>query len=99
MTSVLGKSFNGNGGAQPSKGESAFKSAMEAADDLLHRLRNGAEDTAAARSVLGDIWAQAHNRPFMTTVYQAVQEAKSGPEILREARLHHLLVDKRGRRV
>lgn len=66
-----------------SRGDIAYARAMSASDDLLYRIREAGRETDAAREVIADIWSQASNIPFMTTVYEAVQEAKSGPELAR----------------
>lgn len=58
----------------------AYEEAMGVSNELIARMRESAESNDAARAVMADIWAQNHNIPFMTTVYQSVQEAKSGPE-------------------
>jgi len=82
------------------KGDIAYDRAMDASADLLFRIREAERETSAARSVFADIWSQASNTPFMTTVYQAVQEAKSGPETLREhsARLTPIRINGGGHR-
>jgi hypothetical protein len=68
--------------------EITYRRAMGVSKDLLNRMREASQSKDAARAVMADVWAQAHNVPFMTTVYEAVQEAKSGPETaLNEHRL------------
>jgi hypothetical protein len=73
-----------------SKGDAAYMRAMDASDDLLCRIREAERETAAARAVIADVWSQAQNAPFMTTVYEAAQEAKSGPAALRETARHYI---------
>jgi hypothetical protein len=51
---------------------------MAFSDDLLRRMQDNSRSTDAARAVMADVWAQNRNIPFMTTVYEAVAEAKSG---------------------
>jgi hypothetical protein len=58
----------------------AYEEAMGVSNDLIARMREAGDSTDAARAVMADIWAQNHNIPFLTTVYESVQEAKSGPE-------------------
>lgn len=69
------------------KGDIAYEQAMRASADLLHRIREAGRESDAAREVMADVWSQSQNIPFMTTVYQAVQEAKTGPSIARAARI------------
>lgn len=76
MTSILGRIF----GRKPeSRGDGAYREAMRVSGDLLRRMGEHSASTDAARAVMADVWAQHRNIPFLTTVYEAVQEAKSGP--------------------
>ena len=68
------------------RGDIAYDRAMKASSDLLVRIRESGREMDVARSVMADIWSQAENTPFMTTVYEAVQEAKTGPDTARDAR-------------
>lgn len=68
------------------KGDVAYARAMDASSDLIHRIREAGREADVARSLTSDIWSQSRNIPFLTTVYEAVQEAKAGPEIVRD---HH----------
>jgi hypothetical protein len=79
MTSLLGRIFNGKPppAPGPSRGEAAYAKAMATSDDLLTRMRSASQSTDPFRALLADIWAQHHNVPFMTTVVEAVEEAKS----------------------
>jgi len=97
---ILGLPAEGNGHHHdaPSKGDTAYMRAMDASDDLLYRIREAERETAAARAVIADVWSQAQNIPFMTTVYEAVQEAKSGPAVVREQRYIPILINGRGHR-
>lgn len=63
------------------KGDVAYERAMRESSDLIHRIKEAGREVDVARSLTADIWSQADNIPFLTTVYQAVQEAKTGPEI------------------
>jgi hypothetical protein len=86
MTSVLGRIFGKDeeDAAAPSRGDAAFAQAMHVSDDLLLRIREAERETSAARAIMADVWSQAQNIPFLTTVYEAVQEAKTGPDVFRE---------------
>lgn len=65
------------GGFHARSSDAAYSRAMSASDDLIQRMHENSRSTDAARAVMADIWAQNHNVPFMTTVYEAVQEAKA----------------------
>lgn len=80
------------------RGDAAYDRAMDASADLLFRIREAGREADVARSVTADIWSQAQNVPFMTTVYQAVQEAKSGPESMRDQRYMPILINGRAHR-
>lgn len=82
MTSILGRIFPDRTGGPvvPSRGDIAYADAMRESDDLLRRMRESSGSSDAARAIMSDVWAQSHNIPFLTTVYESVQEAKSGPE-------------------
>lgn len=75
MTSILGRLF----GRRPAPDDS-YARAMIISGDLLTRMREASESTDAARAVMADVWAQNNNVPFLTTVYEAAQEAKSSIE-------------------
>ena len=55
----------------------AYQQAMGASDDLIRRMRESSGSHDAARAVMSDIWAQHHNIPFMTSVYETVREMKA----------------------
>lgn len=57
-----------------------YARAINESSDLLRRMREHSGSTDAARAVMADVWAQNHNVPFMTTVYETVQELKSGTD-------------------
>lgn len=67
-----------------SRGDHLYHEAMRQSTDLVRHMRDCSMSTDAARAIMADVWAQNHNIPFLTTVYEAVQEAKTGPEIFRE---------------
>lgn len=77
MTSLLGKIF---GGHAETPGEVSYKQAMKVSDELLERMRETSRSTDAARAIMADVWAQNHNVPFITTVFESVEEMKSGAE-------------------
>jgi hypothetical protein len=81
MMSILGRIF---GLRAPGAGDIAYDRAMNESADLLNQMREHSCSTDAARAVMADVWAQNHNIPFVTTVYQVVQEMKSGIEQQRE---------------
>lgn len=56
----------------------AYHKAMGVSDDLLHCLRGRSDPNDAARSVISDVWSYHHNIPFLTSVYETVQEMKVG---------------------
>lgn len=82
------------------KGDVFYDKAMDASADLIHRIREAGREADVARSLTSDIWSQSENIPFLTTVYQAVQEAKAGPEIARDYQTRYipLLINGRGHR-
>jgi hypothetical protein len=79
MTSIIARIFNGAlaAPASPSRGDIAYAKAIASSDDLIRRMQEASRSKDAVRAVMADIWAQRHNVPFMTTVVEAVQEAKS----------------------
>lgn len=80
------------------RGDIAYDRAMKASSDLLVRIKEAGREMDVARSVMADVWSQAENTPFMTTVYQAVQEAKTGPDTARDARFIAIAMNGRGHR-
>jgi hypothetical protein len=80
MTSILGRIFGSNKSPPPlpGPGEVAFEKVMSESRALRARMRAASQSTDAARAIMADIWAQNHNVPFMTTIFQAVAEVKSG---------------------
>lgn len=56
----------------------AYVNAINESSDLLRRMREHSQSTDAARAIMADVWAQNHNIPFLTTVYETVQELNSG---------------------
>jgi hypothetical protein len=60
------------------RGDGAYYEAMRVSGELLKRMGDASISTDAARALMADVWAQKRNIPFLTTVYEAVQEAKSG---------------------
>lgn len=77
MRDLLARIFHSHA---ETRGDSAFREAMRASADLLRNMGHASASTSAARAIIADVWAQSDNTPFLTTVYESVQEAKSGPE-------------------
>lgn len=77
MTGLLGRIF---GVRAEAAGDVAYHEAMRVTSDLITKMRESSNSTDAARAIMADVWAQNHNMPFLTTVYESVQEAKSGPD-------------------
>mgnify|MGYP003386932472 CR=1 FL=1 len=80
MTSILGKIFHTRPlpPPLPTKADRTYARAMAVSDDLLRKMHDYSRSNDAALAVMADVWAQNHNVPFMVTVYEAVEEAKSG---------------------
>jgi hypothetical protein len=77
MSSILARMF----GRRPeSRGDVAYNDAMRVSGDLLRRMGESSSSTDAARAIMADVWAQNHNIPFIVTVYESVQEMKSGAD-------------------
>lgn len=95
---IFGMSSNRADSAFRMSGDVAYDRAMDASADLLFRIREAGRESDVARSLMADIWSQAQNIPFMTSVYEAVQEAKSGPEALRDQRYVAIRRNGRGHR-
>jgi hypothetical protein len=70
--SLLGRIFAPRRGAT----DVAFKLAMVVSGDLIHRMRERPSSSEVARSVVADVWERHRNIPFMTSVYETVQEMK-----------------------
>ncbi len=65
-------------------GQAAFNRAMRVTDDFIFRMRQA--HNHPVRSVVSDIISNADNVPFMTTVYEAVEEMKVIPLEQRKAK-------------
>jgi len=59
-----------------SRGDAAYGEAMRSSNELLAYMRDASKSTDAARAIMADVWAQSHNIPFLTTVYESVREMK-----------------------
>lgn len=46
------------------------------ADTLTNQIRNLNGNTPVVKEMIGDIWYNRENTPFVTTVYEAIQEVK-----------------------
>jgi hypothetical protein len=54
--------------------EVAYQKAMWVSDDLLEKLRHPSATNAASRALLHTLLEHQHNIPFLTSVYETVQE-------------------------
>jgi hypothetical protein len=63
--------------ATASSGSRAATEALKVSNDLIARMREYSASNDPARALLADIWAQRHNVPFMTTMYESAQEMNS----------------------
>ena len=50
--------------------------AIDMADILTNQIRNLNGNTHIVKEMIGDIWHNRENTPFVTTVYEAIQETK-----------------------
>lgn len=71
--SILGNLF----ARRQSPGDVAFNQATRENSELISHMREASGSTDAVRALMADIWAQHHNVPFLTTVYEAVREMKT----------------------
>lgn len=46
------------------------------ADTLTNQIRNLNGNTGTVKEMISDIWHYRENTPFVTTVYEAIQEVK-----------------------
>ena len=59
-------------------GSETAKHALAISSDLIKQMQERSQSHDAARAVMADIWAQRHNIPYLTTVYEANEEMQSG---------------------
>ena len=59
---------------RPVASDASYHEAMGASDDLIQKMRESSKSSDAARTVIGHIWAKHHNIPFLTSVFEAVEE-------------------------
>ena len=78
---ILGRIF---GDHHMTAGQAAYNRAMKVTDDFIYQIRNASNHPV--RSVVSDIMSHADNVPFMTTVYEAVEEMKVIPLEQRKAK-------------
>lgn len=64
--------------ARPCASDIAYHTAMGVSDELIQRMRDHSNSSDPARAVMADVWAQRRNVPFMATVFESVEEMKSG---------------------
>jgi hypothetical protein len=50
--------------------------AIDMADTLTNQIRNLNGNTGTVKEMISDIWHYRENTPFVTTVYEAIQEIK-----------------------
>lgn len=62
---------------QRQEGSVLAKTAMAVSDDLIKHMQAASRSNDPARALLADIWAQHHNVPYMTTMYEANAEMMS----------------------
>lgn len=71
------KLMNALFGFRSSSADTAFDEAMNVSDDLIKHMQETSQSRDAVRAVMADVWAQRNNIAFMTTTFEAVQEAKA----------------------
>jgi hypothetical protein len=59
-------------------GQAAYNRAMKVTDDFISQIRQASH--SPVRSVVSDVISHGDNMPFMTTVYEAVEEMKVLPK-------------------
>lgn len=78
MTSIFGRIFSLRPipapPVQASAAEDRYAVAVRESDDLLQKMRAAYASTDPVRQAMADIWAQRHNVPYVTSVYETVQE-------------------------
>jgi hypothetical protein len=52
--------------------------AIDMADNLTNEIKNLNGNTHTIKAMISDIWHYRENTPFVTTVYEAIQEVKPG---------------------
>ncbi len=67
-------------GREPSAADGRYLHAMSLTEEVTVKMRETAASNDPVRALMADLWAQHHNVPFMTTVYEAVQEMKSATD-------------------
>jgi hypothetical protein len=68
-------------GVDTSPGSQAATEALAVSGSLLSHMRKASDARDPARALMADIWAQRHNVPFMTTMYEAYQEVLTPIEV------------------
>lgn len=58
-------------------GSAVAQEALAVSGDLIKQMQERSQSNDAARAVMADIWAQRHNIPYVTTVYEANQEMQA----------------------
>jgi len=65
------------GPSPPSRGSAAYDTAMRISDELIEKMERASQSKDVVPAMMADIWLQRHNVPFVTTVYESVQEMKA----------------------
>jgi hypothetical protein len=65
--------------SSPSTSESTenFRAAIRVSKDLIDQMRKDQDSRNPVTALMADIWMQRHNMPYMTTIYEAVQEVET----------------------
>lgn len=76
MSGIMGRLFQ----RVPANGHDRYEAAMSASEDLIRKMRAAGSSIEAVRAVITDIWQRGHNVPFVTSIFETVQELKSGTD-------------------
>jgi hypothetical protein len=57
-----------------------YRRAMTESGDLLAEMREASRSDDPVIALMADIWAQRHNVPYVTTMYEATQEMNAPVE-------------------
>ena len=63
---------------EKSAGSTAAREAIAVSGELIKQMQEKSRSNDPARALMADVWAQRHNVPYVTTMYEANQEMKSG---------------------
>ncbi len=65
---------------ETTSGSAAAKEALAVSSDLIRQMQERSQSSDAVRALLADIWAQRHNVPYVTTVFEANREMKAATD-------------------